>query len=270
VSFCRKGSAVFLSLDEQLFEDEKKALHDIKDRSPTLCKNFSDEFVVATLIARKFDLTRTAEALQISLQWRKDNGLLELPKFEDIPPTLLGIMRTIPGTRDKEGRFIRYVDPGPNFQPNVEPYTLPNMKKFLAWFHYIGVFSEGIDGLRNGVHGVINITHFSWKKFDMDFQKNTVSMANEVFPLLIRKISVVNPPAIFGALHKILKTFMKAKIANRITTVDIKGLSKDVEADNLAAEYGGTIDFSVEIWFGMMKEFVEKNEARLREPGKPQ
>jgi len=265
-----KGKPCLLSLDEQLFEDEKKALHDIKDRSPLLCKNFSDEFVVATLFARKFDLTRTADALQKSLQWRKDYGLLELPKLEEISPALVQFMLTIPGTRDKEGRFIRYINPGPDFRPNVEPWTLPNIRKFFAWFHYIGVFSEGMDGLRNGVHGVINITEFSWKKFDMDFQKNTISMVNGVFPLSIRKISVVNPPAVFGALHKILKTIMKEKIANRITPVDIKGLLKDVETDNLQAEYGGTIDFSVEIWLGMIKEFVEKNEERLREPGKPQ
>jgi len=266
----QRGQCCFLSLDEQLFEDEKKALHDIKDRSPNLCKNFSDEFVVATIIARKFDLTRTAESLQKSLQWRKDNGLLELPKLEDIPPKLLRIMLTIPGTRDKHGRFIRYISPGPEFMPNVEPYTLPNLKNFFAWFHYVGIFSEGMDGIRNGVHGVLNSSYFSWKKFDMDLQKNALIIMTDVFPLSIKKISVVNPPAVFGALFKIFRTIVKEKIADRMSAVDIKGLLKDVEPDNLAVEYGGTIDFSVEIWLGMVKEFVEKNEARLREPGKLQ
>jgi len=264
------GECCYLSLEEQLFEDEKKALKEIKDRSPDLCKNFSDEFIISALFARKFDFNRTTETLQKNLQWRKENGFLKLPKLEDIPHGVLGFNFTLPGARDKQGRFIRYVIPDPNVKLGTEPYTIPNLKVYFAWFFYVAIFSEGIDGIRNGVHNVINAGNFSWKIFDVDTVRAIGNMTTDTFPLLIRKVSLVNPPSIFGAFFKILKTIMKEKVTSRFVTVpDPKTLLNDIPPDNLITIFGGARDLTIEKWVAMMKEWAEKNEERLVAPGRP-
>jgi len=264
------GECCYLSLEEQLFEDEKKALKEIKDRSPDLCKNFSDEFIISALFARKFDFNRTTETLQKNLQWRKENGFLKLPKLEDIPHGVLGFNFTLPGARDKQGRFIRYAIPDPNLKLGTEPYSIPNLKMYFAWYVYVGIFSEGIDGIRNGVHNVMNAGNISWKNFDIDTLRAIGSMTADTFPMLIRKASFVNPPAIFGAIFKIFKTILKEKITNRFVTVpDQKLLLNDIAEDNLITAFGGARDWTAEKWVALMKEFAEKSEERLIAPGRP-
>jgi len=264
------GECCYLSLEEQLFDDEKKALKEIKDRSPDLCKFFSDEFIIASLISRKFDLNRTTETLQKNLQWRKDNGFLKLPKFEDIPPNVLGFNFTLPGARDKQGRFIRYAIPDPNIKLGTEPYTIQNLKMYFAWYVYVAIFSEGIDGIRNGVHLMVNAGNMSWKTFDIDAVRAISSMVSDTFPVLVRRASFVNPPAFIGAIFTVMKTIMKEKITNRFVAVpDLKVLLNDIPEDHLISVFGGTRDWSDEKWVALVKEWVEKNEERLIAPGRP-
>jgi len=233
-----------------------------------LCKNFSDEFVISCLFARKMDAARALELLQNSLKWRKENNLMNLPKISEIPPEYFQFNFHIPGTRDKNGRCIKYLKID-LIRPNVEPFTIHNFKKFYAWFNYIGVFAEGIDALRNGVHGVIDVANFGWQNFDIDFQKQIGPMWANTFPLLVGRMSLINPPRIMNAFIKIIKSFIKGKVADRIIACNSeKALLKLIDGDQLLKGRGGELEWGGEQWRQVVGEWCEKNEERLSAPGR--
>jgi len=262
------GQCCYLPLEQQLFDDEKKALIDIKASAPELCSNFSDEFVMSCLFARKFDNARALELLQKSLLWRKTYGFLNLPKLSDISEEMFKMQIHVPGSRDKCGRAIRYVNMG-NIRPNIGPFTMDNCRKFYTWFAYVGIFCEGMDALRNGLHVVPDMESWGWKNFDLEYQRQISVMWSETFPLLVRKISVLNPPMVFNAFYKIMRTLVKAKIMDRTSVCGkSKELLKLVDARMLWNQKGGELDYPCERWIADLKEFAEKNEERLSAPGR--
>jgi len=246
----------------------KKALSEFKSQNTELCMNFSDEFVLSCLFARKMDAARALELLQNSLKWRKENNFMNLPKFSDIPPEYFQFTFHIPGSRDKYGRCIKYIKVD-LLRPNVEPFTIHNIKKFYAWSNYVGVFAEGIDAHRNGVHGVIDLSNYGWQNFDLDFHKQIGPMWANTFPLLVRRMSMINPPRIMNAIVKITKSFLKEKVAQRLIVCNSdKALLKLVDGDQLWKGRGGNLEWGVDQWRELLGEWSEKNEERLSAPGR--
>lgn len=185
------GNNCYIPLEDQLYDDEKKALQEAKKWE--VSKYFSDEFIMSVLFSRKFDMKRSEEFLTSSLNWRKERGYLKIPRFETLDKGMfdLGIYYT--GTRDSEGRSIRYL----RFQkstPNQNGQTVENFLNYTVWYAYVGIFHEGIDGLRNGICIVADAEGFSWKQFDIDFHKRTHDLWLGRFPLLMRRMLVINPP----------------------------------------------------------------------------
>jgi len=256
------GECCYLGMEEQLFDYEKIALREIKMKAADLCENFSDEFIMSSLIARKMNITRSIEFLERSVKWRKENNLIELPKFEDIPPEFWAFLHVIPGARDKAGRYIRYTDPA--IHPNVHPWTSHIFKIAFTWINYIGIYSEGWDGIRNGMHVVVDMQHYGWRNFDIEIQKLNTALLAEVFPILTRRVSIVNPPMILSALTKIWKIFLKSKIFERIFVE--KSMLKEVDSHHLSKHYGGDFHYSIENYCIITKAWAEKNEAKLRVP----
>jgi len=258
------GKLCYLPLEVQLFDEEKSALAELKKLHPDLCSNFSDEFMANCLIVRKLDIKRTVETLQINIQFRKDNGFIQIPKFSELPPELFEVWHTVPGARDKLGRSVKTIKMG--FIPGVEPYTLANVKKFWTWIFYIGVYSDGFDGIRCGLHLVNDAENISWKSFDLDFQKNFTKMLIETFPVLVRQVEIVNPPMMFSAFFSIMKTFVKKKVTDRVLVTTVKKITKHISADNLTDSLGGNVKRVKGDWYEHMKEWAEKREASLAVP----
>jgi len=188
-----------LPLEDQLFDDEKAALQTAKKFE--VAKYFSDEFIIATLFWKKFDMKRTEEALKSNLAFRKEKGFMNIPKFSEIDPRILDIQVCLPGARDKQGRGIRFFFITRRI-PNVNGHTIENVVKWMVWYHYVGMFSDGIDSLRNGICFVGDFEGYGWKNFDIDYQKQTAALINDLFPVLMRKILVLNPPTIFFGRQK--------------------------------------------------------------------
>jgi len=109
----------------------------------------------------------------------------------------------------------------------------------------VGIFHEGIDALRNGICVIGQLEGFGWKNFDIDFQRHMGPIWADKFPVLVRKIYVLNQPSVFTAVIKIMATFVKNKIIER-EPVSMKDLVKVIEPDNLLSEFGGNNNFSCE------------------------
>jgi len=261
------GKLCYLSLDEQLLEEEKTALVEIKKSHSDLCENFTDEYIASCLIARKLDIERTVELLKNGLQFRKESGFETLPKFSEIPREFFDLWDIYPGARDKIGRNIRYGKAGGQAKPNVGFNTIPNVRKYFAWMFFVGMFADGFDGIRAGSHTIFDFSELSWNTFDIDYSRTVSKIVTSNFPDLSRKFEVVNPPSIINALFTILKSFIPKKNADRMSVVkDHKKLLKHIDPENLIDTYGGKIPHVPGKWHAYLQEWAEKKEQHLAKP----
>jgi len=175
----------------------------------------------------------------------------------------------IPGARDKIGCGIMYMIMGDEMVIGKEPYTIATMKKWIALFYFVGIFHDGIDFLRNGITMIEDLTGYGWKHFDIDFQKQMSAIWVDTFPLRVKRILVLNPPMIFGAIIKICKTFTKMKMLDRIEVIEKqKDLKKWVDQEELPTFFGGTSTFDHAQLVVKLYEFAAKHEERLIAPGR--
>jgi len=256
-----------LTLRQQLFDEEWESLQNFKSKHE-ICKSFSDEFVMCSLWARKFDDTRTLKLLQDNLQWRKDNGFDKIPSIRELEEITRGLSKMyniIPGTRDKNGGGIIYVSFKKDVVFGVEPITVTSLKKWLAWYYYVGMFRDGLDALRPGWTFVEDLSEFGWSHFDLDIQKQL--NVYQIFPLRIRRFIMINPPAIFNAVIKIGKTFLSAKMLSRIETTNKPNyVANYVTNDQLWTQFGGEVEITPKEWADKLIDWGYKNEAHYQIP----
>jgi len=253
-------------LKEQLFPEEWQALQDLKNNYE-LCRNYSDEFLVSCLFARKLDLIRTHSLLQNNWKWRKDNNLINIPRYSDFPPDMLKFWMSVTGSRSKNGAGLTYSKIR-NLVINQEPFTIPTMQKWILWMYSVGVFREGFDYLRHGIVVIQDMDGYGWKHFDIDFQKKMSGMWQDVFPMRVKGMYILNPPAIFDAVMKIAKTFNKSKVMERIEIMAKKDLTKYVDKTQLLEDFGGDLPFEIEKREADLKEWLKLHEERLLAPGR--
>jgi len=253
------GTPCAYSLREQLFPQEWQALQDLKTNYE-ICKNYSDEFLMACLFARKLDLIRTHNLLQQNMRWRKENGFLTIPKLSEINQEVFSMWGYVPGARSKEGTGILYFH---LVEMGKEPFTANNIIKFLVWHNFVGGFSEGMDFYRNGVFILRDMGQFTWKHVDVDIMKKVNTMWTDNFPTRVKKFIALDPPAIFEALKKIARTFMKKKMTDRFTTDSRKSIGKLVDKDQLIESFGGNLPHSAAQQYETLKEWAKVNEERL-------
>jgi len=257
------GKPCYIPLEDQLYEDEKNHLQAVKKLE--VSKYFSDEYLIAVLFSRKFDLKKTEEFLQNGINFRRDRGYLKLPRFADLDKRLFAFTFYCSNSRDNEGRSIRYARFN-KLTPNMNGHTIEAFTQFSLWMAYVGIFHEGIDGLRNGCCVVTDLEGFSWKQFDLEFQKQASQLWMEKFPLLFRKMLLINPPSIFSAIMKIVSTFNKNKILRRVEPISRKEVCKYIPVDQIPMEFGGTAKFDTQDYINNLQEFAEKCEDRLLSP----
>jgi hypothetical protein len=261
------GQLQDLPLRQQLFDDEWETLQDFKAKHADLCKNFSDEFLMSSLWARKFDHERTVTLLQLNIKWRKDNGLTHIPKTSEIEQLVrqMNLSWQIPGARDKKGGGIYYMVFTKDIVFGKEPFNVPNLKKWILWYYTVGIFHDGVDALRNGFTVIEDLAEMGWNHFDIDTQKQLNT--TEIFPLRFSRVLVMNPPAIFGAIVKVCKTFMKAKFLDRFeTTTKLKDIQSYVDPKNLSTRFGGDVEFSASDFAEKIIEYGKKHDATLGVP----
>lgn len=261
------GSFVDIPLRDQLFDPEWELLQKFKSNNAELCSNYSDEFVMACLFSRRLNPDRALQLLQNNLKWRKEKGLMNIPKLSEIPIEGLAPFFSCPGSRSKAGNNISYMLMS-KMIPGQEPFTIPTMCKIMAWYNFVGILYDGMDGHRHGVYLVGDMSSIGWKNFDVDYNKAFSNLWQDVFPGRPKKILVVNPPLIFSAIFKVMSTFMKKKIADRFQVVDVKDVPKYIEKNNLISSFGGSLDWDHDKFNACLRAWADKHEERLIAPGR--
>jgi len=261
------GCTIHLTLREQLYDHEWELLQNFKAKNGQLCSSYSDEFVMSCLFARRLDTDRALALLQNNLKWRKEKGLMNIPKMSELDIRLFDPYHNIPGSRTKTGNNITYMSIR-KVTPGVEPFTIATLCKWMAWFNFVGVFADGMDGPRHGICLVGDFSEIGWKNFDVDYNKANAALWQDVFPGRPKRFLIVNPPLIFSAIFKIMSTFLKKKIVNRFTTVELKDIPKYIDKSNLLASMGGSFEYSHDQYVANLKEWCIKHEERLIAPGR--
>jgi len=261
------GSTVHLTLREQLYDPEWELLQNFKAKNGQLCSNYSDEFVMSCLFARKLDTDRALTLLQNNLKWRKEKGLLNIPKLSELDIRQFNPYFSIPGSRTKTGNNITYLSLA-KLTPGVEPFTIASLCKWMAWYNYVGVFADGMDGPRHGIYLVGDFSDMGWKNIDVDYNKTNAALWQDVFPGRPKKFLILNPPLIFSAIFKIMSTFLKKKLVDRFTSVEVKDLPKYIDKSNLTTNFGGSLEYSHDQYIANLKEWCTKHEDRLIAPGR--
>jgi len=254
------------NLQEQLFPNELEVLRQMKSMYD-ICNNFSDEFVMASLFYSKLDLVRTHRMLQSHWKWRQDSKLVEIPRFSELNKELLDYFILSFGSRCKNGS-VPVINNLSKVVPNQPPYVVPEMAKLFLWFFSVGIFSQGIDVFRNGYTLIIDAKDFGWKSIDIDYHRQLANMFSNNFPQRMRACLVYNSPPAAAAMIKVFKTFMKAKLMNRVCLIELKELQKYVNQDNLFESVGGSYPMNYDRQLEKYKEWVELNEERLIAPSR--
>jgi len=201
-------------LQQELFPEEWEALLDLKTQAGSICKYFTDRFLAAALMSRKFDLKRTVKLLKSNIKWRMGHSYERLPRFDDLNVELLSerFANYIPGSRGKDGSgivyaIIRNLVPG---KYNGKTF-IKDVLEFCLWDLSDGFYYEQMDVFRNGIQVILDFEDVSMKNIDIGLAKKLNGALLENFPMRISKIWILNPPAVFTAVVSACRIFVKKK-----------------------------------------------------------
>jgi len=249
------------NLADELFPEELEALQEMKKRQ--ICEHYSDRFIMMALFARKFNLDRTQKLLERNWKWRIDRGYEELPEMDELTHVIFNSGFAVPGARDKEGRYVGYLYPG-KLVPSELP--IPDAEAWLCWFYGYAIEHERMDAFRNGFVFVQDYQDYGWKNFDIKFQQALTTVLQDTFPILLKKILLINPPTILKAIIAICKVFMKKKIMDRIAAIELDDLKDIIDVDMLPKQFGGNMEFDPDTQLRSLREW--NVDYRLSRPPK--
>lgn len=262
------GKRCTLPLREQLFEHEWDALCQLKEKHPKICSYYSDEFLCACLFARKMDLERVHVLLLANWKWRKENKMIKIPTIEEINLEVFHTFFGIPGVRTEDGCGILYATVNPDHVAGKEPWSVESVTKAATFFNFVGVFLEGMDYVRNGICIAMDLGNFGWNHWDVSFWSGMGGMWTDTFPMLMKRIAIVNPPYILSGLMKLASLFVKKKIMSRITTLDSHETVDlqnhlEISPELCSKHFGGALVYTWEQYEIELREYCKENQARL-------
>jgi len=161
-----------------------------------------------------------------------------------------------------------YAHVSPSQQAGKGAYTVANVTKAATFFNFVSVFLEGMDFLRNGICIAMDLGEFGWNHWDISFWSGMGPMWTDVFPMLMKRIAIINPPLILSGLMKLASVFVKKKIMDRISVLDSKDpvILKnhlEIEDDQLSSDFGGKVKYSWELYEQELKAYCKENQDRL-------
>ncbi len=87
------------------------------------------------------------------------------------------------------------------------------------------------------------------------------SVAQKVFPELLRRIIIINPPMIFSAIFALVKPFLYQRVIDKIVIVPagstLEGLTEHIDEQYIPAKYGGSgpdPDETAEAYLALVKQ----------------
>jgi len=260
-------------LQDELFEHEWEALQELKGQAGSITKYFTDRFIAAALMSRKFDIKRTVKLLKANIKWRMSNNYERLPRWEDLNIELLSdrFANYIPGSRGKDGSGIMYATIR-NLVPGKfsKKTFIKDVLEFCLWDLSDGFFYEQMDVFRNGLQVVLDFSEVSMKNIDIGLAKKLNSALLENFPMRISRIWILKPPTVFSAVVSACRIFVKKKIMDRVKIATQEEIQEYIDAGELAAEFGGNLEVTTLNYIEFIRDAVgvKRNEQkRLRRKG---
>jgi len=236
-------------LKSQIFIDEWPALEYLK-KNCDLCQHYSDEFLFATLFARKMDINRAIQLLENNWKWRCANGYEVIPGVDEIDWECIEANMMVPGARTPDGYGVLY-----SFFAKQDPTMVEKVVKWCAWFYTEGMFHMGMDVCRNGIFLVTDLEGFGWKHLNLSYQKRMMEIYDDNFPTRLKKAIQVKPPVFIKVIWSLVRPFMKKKMVDRFFIGTVEEIQQYVPKDQLLKSYGGDVEFKHEEWVEQMKEY---------------
>jgi len=226
--------------DQELFEDEKEFLKQLKTKENN--DHFSKRFMMICAFCNQLDIEKTQKFLDKNWNWRYSHGFATLPDFKGLNYELItsGTLFAVPGTRSKTGCSLAYMSPGKFFPAN---HSQENLLELMIWIWHRGFDAERMDTFRNGGIVVQDMSELGWKNIDMKMIKALMEIAQQYFPQRVKKILMIDPPAIIRILLRIASVFVDKKILKAIQVVTRAQLLEFVDADQLPISFGGKLNF---------------------------
>eukprot|EP00808_Paulinella_micropora_P010054 g6553.t1 len=170
-----------------------------------------DTDLIRFLMVAKFDLHKaTSRRKKFYAMWRGNMlDQLEEEKYIGFGESFLAI-----GGKDTQGRQIISPDMS-RLRPSMTDPRIVN--RGLLWL--FDVLLQDPVVLREGVQLVPRVKDLGWQNINSDFFKNVLTTLQEVVPVRIAGITLVEPPFLIKAALNMVWPFLSAKMKARLRTV---------------------------------------------------
>ncbi|PRP88479.1 tyrosine-protein phosphatase non-receptor type 9-like [Planoprotostelium fungivorum] len=245
--------------EDHIFPREREMILKLRDANPDI-QDWSDKLILYFLFARRHDLEKTQELLDLNVKMLKEMNLygrrLTRKEIADLD---VGRYMFFANTVDVHDRILVFLD-----MSKADPKR--NRKQFLwpaVWYEiqfHTDVYT--VRYLRNGLVLVGNMEGMYANHDPAIKQMDTSSEGKEaskgmmgLFPRRVRQMAVVNGGAIFKIVYQIAKTIMPRKMTKRVAMIGNEDLKKLVPASSLPPLVGGTTDLTVEKFVRDLDEY---------------
>lgn len=81
-----------------------------------------------------------------------------------------------------------------------------------AFFVLLNLLTEDLDIARNGIVFVADMKGFGWQNFSVDLETLFLELMQNVYPLRLRGMYMVDSPRLIEIIMKVMKPLMKKKM----------------------------------------------------------
>jgi len=178
--------------------------------------------------------------------------LEEIPGPDDVDWGFAASHLVIPGSLTKNGFGILYT-----FLAMQDPSTLDIEKviRWNAWYYTEGMFSCGMETLRNGVIMITDFSGFGWRHLSYKFQRRMLEIWQDNFPTKLKKAIQINCPSYIKMVWSMVKPWFNKKFVERYVVGTVEDLKDSVDKDQLWEFYGGRLTAKHEEWVESIKDY---------------
>ncbi|EFX85496.1 hypothetical protein DAPPUDRAFT_300430 [Daphnia pulex] len=217
----------------------------------------SDEYLLTWLVARNFDVAQSEKMLRRSLEWREENSIDGILHQWKPPKVLLEYypMKVVGHDKCYNPLWIKGFGQA-DWRGLLHSV---NKRDFLRYVCYIA--EQGSEEFRKcsqlaqrpitSSTFIIDMEELSMKQIahrplrDIGLEAIKVLEAN--YPEVIRKVFIINAPKLFTMVFSIVKPFLHQMTLDKINIFGFDkkewsaALLKEIDAEQLPAQYGGTL-----------------------------
>lgn len=109
-----------------------------------------------------------------------------------------------------------------------------------SFFLFLNMVSEDLNVLRNGVIFVGDMKKFGFKNFSKELETLFVEILQNVYPLRLHAMYMVDSPKLLEIALKVMRPLMKQKMKERMFIVNRKKLNANVSNEVMPILIGGS------------------------------